>query len=162
MRFATLIARLRGLPVADEQHRHRALPRRGEPRARGRHGLHDARHRLQRRDPPSGRDPAETERGITWARETFASLTPYLAPTRYVNYLEDDAIDPAAVAYGPNLGASERDQNEVRRGQLLPAQRQHPAAVATGGRVTTGPLIPASLHNGLPGLRGRSEGAVIE
>ena len=45
----------------------------------------------------------ETERGIAWARETFASLTPYLAPTRYLNYLEDDALDPAAVAYGPNL-----------------------------------------------------------
>jgi FAD/FMN-containing dehydrogenase len=45
----------------------------------------------------------DTERGIRWARETFASLTPYLAPTRYVNYLEDDAADPAAMAYGPNL-----------------------------------------------------------
>ena len=32
-----------------------------------------------------------------------ASLTPYLAATRYVNYLEDDAIDAAAVAYGSNL-----------------------------------------------------------
>ena len=48
-------------------------------------------------------DPGETERGIRWARQAFASLTPYLAPTRYVNYLEDDAVDPAAVAYGPNL-----------------------------------------------------------
>jgi FAD/FMN-containing dehydrogenase len=48
-------------------------------------------------------DSSETERGIKWARETFASLTPYLAPTRYVNYLEDDAIDPAAVVYGTNL-----------------------------------------------------------
>jgi FAD/FMN-containing dehydrogenase len=48
-------------------------------------------------------DPGETERGIRWARETFASLTPYLAPTRYVNYLEDDATDPAVVVYGPNL-----------------------------------------------------------
>jgi FAD/FMN-containing dehydrogenase len=47
--------------------------------------------------------PEETERGITWARETFASLTPYLAATRYLNYLEDDAPHPAAVAYGPNL-----------------------------------------------------------
>ena len=45
----------------------------------------------------------ETERGIQWVRETFASLTPFLAPTRYVNYLEDDAPDPAVVAYGPNL-----------------------------------------------------------
>jgi hypothetical protein len=45
----------------------------------------------------------DTERGVAWARETFLALTPYLAPTRYVNYLEDDAFDPAAVAYGPNL-----------------------------------------------------------
>ena len=48
-------------------------------------------------------DPGETERGIAWARDTFASLAPYLAPTRYVNYLEHDAPDAAAVAYGPNL-----------------------------------------------------------
>jgi FAD/FMN-containing dehydrogenase len=48
-------------------------------------------------------DPRETERGIAWARKTFLSLTPYLAPTRYVNYLEDDALNAAAVAYGPNL-----------------------------------------------------------
>jgi FAD/FMN-containing dehydrogenase len=48
-------------------------------------------------------DAADTERGIAWARETFASLNPYLAPTRYVNYLEDDAQDPAVVAYGRNL-----------------------------------------------------------
>jgi len=46
---------------------------------------------------------SETERGIAWAKETFAALTPYLAPTRYVNYLEVDAADAAAVAYGPNL-----------------------------------------------------------
>jgi FAD binding domain-containing protein/berberine-like enzyme len=45
----------------------------------------------------------ETDAGIKWARETFASLAPYLAPTRYVNYLEEDASDPAAVAYGRNL-----------------------------------------------------------
>ena len=49
-------------------------------------------------------DPRETERHTAWARETFASLTPYLAPTRYVNYLEDEAADPARVVYGPNLG----------------------------------------------------------
>jgi FAD/FMN-containing dehydrogenase len=47
--------------------------------------------------------PEETEHGISWARETFASLTPYLARVRYVNYLEDDAQDPAEAAYGPNL-----------------------------------------------------------
>jgi FAD/FMN-containing dehydrogenase len=44
-----------------------------------------------------------TERNIKWAQAVFASLTPYFAPTRYVNYLEEDALDPAAAAYGPNL-----------------------------------------------------------
>ena len=48
-------------------------------------------------------DARETERGIAWARETFSSLKPYLAPTRYVNYLEGDATDAAATVYGPNL-----------------------------------------------------------
>jgi hypothetical protein len=47
--------------------------------------------------------PEESERGFKWARDTFASLTPYLAPTRYVNYLEDDASEASVVAYGPNL-----------------------------------------------------------
>ena len=41
---------------------------------------------------------SETERGIAWAKETFSSLTPYFAPTRYVNYLESDATEAAAVA----------------------------------------------------------------
>jgi FAD/FMN-containing dehydrogenase len=48
-------------------------------------------------------DVRESERNIRWARETFASLTPFLAATRYLNYLEDDAPNAAAVAYGPNL-----------------------------------------------------------
>jgi FAD/FMN-containing dehydrogenase len=46
---------------------------------------------------------ADTVRGIAWARNTFAALAPFLAPTRYINYLEDDAVDPATVAYGANL-----------------------------------------------------------
>ena len=45
----------------------------------------------------------ETERGVAWARDTFSSLSPHLAPTRYLNYLEADAVDPAAVAHAPNL-----------------------------------------------------------
>jgi FAD/FMN-containing dehydrogenase len=48
-------------------------------------------------------DPNMTERGIKWARDTYASLTPYLAPTRYLNYLEDDVFNAAAVVYGENL-----------------------------------------------------------
>ena len=48
-------------------------------------------------------DANDTERGIEWARETYSSLSPFLSPSRYVNYLEEDASDAAAVAYGPNL-----------------------------------------------------------
>src|SRR5262249_9170835 len=48
-------------------------------------------------------NPAESDPHIAWARDTFAALTPFLGPTRYVNYLGDDEPgDPAAVAYGAN------------------------------------------------------------
>ena len=48
-------------------------------------------------------DAAETDRHITWARETYAAMSPYFAGARYVNYLGDDEPgDPAAVVYGPN------------------------------------------------------------
>ncbi len=48
-------------------------------------------------------DATDTDAGVQWARETHSSLLPYFAPTRYLNYLEDDAHDAAAVAYGANL-----------------------------------------------------------
>ncbi len=48
-------------------------------------------------------DASSDHAGLQWARETFTAMQPYLAPMRYVNYLEDDALDAASVAYGPNL-----------------------------------------------------------
>jgi FAD/FMN-containing dehydrogenase len=48
-------------------------------------------------------DPAETERSVAWARQTYAQMEPFFAAGRYVNYLGDDEIgDPVAAAYGPN------------------------------------------------------------
>ena len=48
-------------------------------------------------------DPRENDACIAWGRETFDALKPFLAETRYVNYLDhDEAGDPAAVAYGAN------------------------------------------------------------
>jgi FAD/FMN-containing dehydrogenase len=48
-------------------------------------------------------DPRENEKSIAWCRETYKALEPFLGTMRYVNYLgEDEAGDPAAVAYGPN------------------------------------------------------------
>jgi hypothetical protein len=49
-------------------------------------------------------DAAQHAGHAAWARDRFSALTPYLAPTRYLNYLVADAVHPAAVAYGPSLG----------------------------------------------------------
>ena len=48
-------------------------------------------------------DQRDNERCISWCRDMYASLTPFLGTARYVNYLgEDETGDPAAVAYGAN------------------------------------------------------------
>ncbi len=48
-------------------------------------------------------DPAQSERCIAWARETYAAMQPFMGSGRYVNYLGDDETgDPTAAAYGPN------------------------------------------------------------
>jgi FAD/FMN-containing dehydrogenase len=47
--------------------------------------------------------PANTDRCIAWARETYAAMEPFVASGRYVNYLGDDETgDPIAAAYGSN------------------------------------------------------------
>jgi FAD/FMN-containing dehydrogenase len=49
------------------------------------------------------KDQQDNTRCIAWCRDVYAALEPYLAKTRYVNYMGDDeAGDPAAVAYGAN------------------------------------------------------------
>jgi hypothetical protein len=48
-------------------------------------------------------DPAEGEACIAWARETYATMQPFVGMGRYVNHLDDDEPDDAmAAAYGPN------------------------------------------------------------
>jgi FAD/FMN-containing dehydrogenase len=48
-------------------------------------------------------DASITEQCIAWARETFAAMKPFMANTRYVNYLGDDeALEAVGAAYGPN------------------------------------------------------------
>jgi len=54
-------------------------------------------------DVESGRRQAGHFGELVGRLEGVSSLTPYLAPTRYMNYLESDAPEAAAVAYGPNL-----------------------------------------------------------
>lgn len=48
-------------------------------------------------------DPGQNDPCIAWCRGTFDALKPFLAETRYVNYLDhDEAGDPTAAAYGAN------------------------------------------------------------
>ena len=48
-------------------------------------------------------DPAETERNVAWARETYDAMQPHCADARYVNYLDTDETGAAVrAAYGPN------------------------------------------------------------
>jgi FAD/FMN-containing dehydrogenase len=47
-------------------------------------------------------DPAQTDAGIAWARETFDALSPFMADRSYTNYLSADDHDRVRQAYGPN------------------------------------------------------------
>jgi FAD/FMN-containing dehydrogenase len=47
-------------------------------------------------------DPAQTDAGIAWARQTFEALSPYMADRSYTNYLSADAYDRVRQAYGAN------------------------------------------------------------
>jgi FAD/FMN-containing dehydrogenase len=49
-------------------------------------------------------DPAESDRNMAWARDTYTALTPHLRSVRYVNYLATDESGDAATAaaYGAN------------------------------------------------------------
>jgi FAD/FMN-containing dehydrogenase len=47
-------------------------------------------------------DPADTDRGIAWARTTFEALRPHLAERSYTNYLPADDHDRVRQAYGVN------------------------------------------------------------
>ena len=48
-------------------------------------------------------NPAISDRCTAWVRETYAAMEPFIAPGRYVNYLDDDETgDAVPAAYGPN------------------------------------------------------------
>ena len=49
-------------------------------------------------------DPAETVANVTWTRDTYDALQPFVSNHRYVNYYDTDDTgdDPARLAFGPN------------------------------------------------------------
>jgi len=51
-------------------------------------------------------DPKDDERCTAWCRETYAALTPFMGPRRYINYMSEDDLNQSAsltAVYGPNL-----------------------------------------------------------
>ena len=54
--------------------------------------------------PSEWMDPADTEKNITWTKDTYAAISEHLAAGRWLNYLGDDQADDAIrAAYGPNF-----------------------------------------------------------
>jgi hypothetical protein len=53
--------------------------------------------------PASWRSPADTEREISWVRETFAALRPLCSGGAYVNFMDGDEQASGHVAYGATL-----------------------------------------------------------
>lgn len=71
-------------------------------------------------------DPAQTDDGIAWARETYDKLRPHMAEAAYVNYLDVDDANRVRAAYGPNfdrlraLKARYDPENLFRLNQNIP------------------------------------------
>jgi FAD/FMN-containing dehydrogenase len=58
------------------------------------------------------RDAAETDRNLTWTRDTYAALLPHTRAARYANFLDGD--DAGADALAEAYGANRRRLAEVR------------------------------------------------
>jgi FAD/FMN-containing dehydrogenase len=76
-------------------------------------------------------DPADNDRQVAWARDTYAALEPHLRATRYLNYLAiDESGDGAAsAAYGPNYARlqdlkTKYDPDNLFRGNVNIRPRQ--------------------------------------
>ena len=127
-----LVDCVRGVSVADEPDRDRALPRRGDPRRCQRHGVHAAhasgfnvvhRFAVER----SGATPRRARPG---AATPTRRCTPFLGTTRYMNYLDDDeAGRHRGDRVRTELRAAARAQDEVRSRERLPHERQHSASI---------------------------------
>jgi len=50
-------------------------------------------------------DAAGDAKGSAWARDSYAALAPFVGPSRYLNYLDQDDLGDRvlAAAYGPNI-----------------------------------------------------------
>ena len=67
-------------------------------------------------------DPADTDRGIAWARTTFEELGPHMAERSYTNYLPADDHDRVRRGLRRQLRPSRRAQATLRPQQPVPPE----------------------------------------
>jgi len=65
-------------------------------------------------------DPAISDRCTAWVRQTYTEMEPFIAPARYVNYLDDDDTgDSVPAAYGPNYRRLQQVKTEYDPGNFF-------------------------------------------
>jgi FAD/FMN-containing dehydrogenase len=62
--------------------------------------------------PAQWSDAADSDAEVAWARQSYATLRPFLSGGAYSNFMEDDETDAAATAYGDTLARLARIKAE--------------------------------------------------
>ena len=81
-------------------------------------------------------DPANNDRLIRWASSYWKALHPHSAGGAYVNFMmHDEGQDRIKATYRGNYERLVGNQDEVRPGQFLPGEPEHPARRGPGNPV---------------------------
>ncbi len=72
-------------------------------------------------------DPANVATIKDWCVEYWEALHPHSMGGAYVNFMMDEGEERVQATYRGNYERLAEDQGEVRPGQLLPHQPEHPA-----------------------------------
>ena len=73
-------------------------------------------------------DPANVDAIRRWCVDYFEALHPYSAGGAYVNMMMDEGQERVRASYRDNYDRLAADQGDLRPGQPLPGQPEHPAA----------------------------------
>ena len=86
--------------------------------------------KLGRRSSPASTPTRPTSTAIrTWSVDYWEALHPYSAGGAYVNMMMDEGQERVRASYRDNYDRLARDQGDVRPGQPLPRQPEHPACL---------------------------------
>ena len=73
-------------------------------------------------------DPADSERHIEWTRGFADAMAPFRSGAYLLNFLGEEGEDTIRAAFGAELRAAGRGEEQVRPDQLLPGQPEHRAS----------------------------------